>query len=278
MYWNFSYIQGTNILEMQNFLFLIFFLPVICNGQVRSFSFFAGANYPAIGAVTESQNLLLPTNTATGYSHMVSSIKIKQSFSGSAGLDAGGRVNFSLSKKFYLAAGLQLSYIRYQVNFEITDVSPGITMPFNVSPVVGVPIGSFYGSVRPHEVILTPTSGADLGKTTALMIQLPLTVGTKFARDRMRIGIGPVFSYLLHATQINSQISGTQGGQIIMQHKDTSKSNFAEYQAGAILQATYLVTDNIGVEFGAQKFFTPIYEISDNAKYNTFSLGLSYNL
>lgn len=263
---------------MGKLLFLALLLPCLAKAQLKSITFFAAANYPAMGSVTQQQNLLLPTHQATGYSHIVSATAIKTSFSNKIGFEAGGRADLSISKALFLSVGLQMNYLRYKVNHEVTAISPGSFMPPSVAPVFGgAPIGTFFGGIKPTEVLLTPITVEDQGNTTVLMLQLPLTVGTRLANDRIRLGVGPVFSYLLYATQISSRLSpGTAG--TIERYKDSSKSNFEEYQAGAIMQATYFITDKLGVEVSGQKFFTPVYEASAKAKYNTLSLGLSYSL
>ena len=65
-------------------------------------------------------------------------------------------------------------------------------------------------------------------------------------------------------------------------YKDSSKDGFNEFQAGITVQTTYLFGRHLGIDFTAQKFFTPICtsteQFVDRPKYNLLSLGLSYHL
>ena len=85
---------------------------------------------------------------------------------------------------------------------------------------------------------------------------------------------------MVRATQTKEQY--TASTRSISEYKDSSKDGFNEFQAGVTVQATYLLGRHVGVDFAAQKFFTAIYQsteqFADEAKYNLLSLGLSYHL
>jgi hypothetical protein len=156
------------------------------------------------------------------------------------------------------------------------------TLPPNVT--VGQPFGTFFaGSVRDQNgnIILNPDATLkkpkNLGNTTAISMQLPLLVGTSTLNNKLQVRTGPVFSYLLRSTEVRQ----TYSGGAISEYEDSSKHSFNEFQVGAGLQTTYLVRPSIGIDLGAQKFFTNIYKSNElaggNTRYNFVSLGLCYN-
>lgn len=275
---NFNYIKDANILEMHKFLVVAVFLPMMAQAQLKSVTLSAGADYPLIPSVSNNQNLLMPVNEATGFSHRPLPIETKNSFKGNVGFNAGARVDWTLSKLFFLSAGLQIRYLRYKQIVTVTNASTGLQIP-DARTVEGVPIGTFFGSIKPSgSTIVVGKKDDDIGKTNMTMLQLPLTVGTTVAKDRIRIGIGPVLSYLHYITQKSSRVLTTAGSTQIITYQDSSKKNYEEYHIGATLQGSYFITEHFGLELSAQQFLTPIYKTSDKPKLATFSLGASYTL
>jgi len=282
------YIQGANIFELKKYLILSFFLiGITCEAQIKNFSFHGSANYPIIKTVeTDHQSITLPMAGATGYTSFVIPVGVRESYVSMVGFDIGSRFDYHITSKFFITSGLSINLIRYKRTVEVSQLSPDIQFR-NLPATVGQPFGSFYGSfaIRDDQgnVILNPTSplqkSGDAGNTTTLSLQVPVLIGTSFLNKKLEVRTGALFSYLLYATQTKQQY--TPSTQSLSEYKDSSKDGFNEFQVGVTIQTTYLF-GRIGVDFAAQKFFTPIYksneEFGGEAKYNVLSLGLSYHL
>src|SRR5688572_2108961 len=181
--------------------------------QVKNFSFKAGVNYPVIPTKTmETQIKTLGTPGYEGFSFInVGSISL--SHESKPGIDLGGAVDYSISRKFFISTGLNLSYLRFKKRVKIErlgsdDVFDG---DFNPSTTVGTPMGSFYGSIiyrdangnvvvdengQPRTQITSLRSTDDHGKTSTLYLQVPVLVGTTFFHHKLIVRGGISVSYL----------------------------------------------------------------------------------
>ncbi len=283
------YIQGANIFEMKKYLLLsCFLIGMTCEAQVKNFSFHGSANYPIIKTVeTDLQPIPLTIPAATGYSSYVTQVNVRESFSSRVGFEIGSRFDYSVTSKFFITSGLSINHIRFKRTEEISLLSPDIQF-HNLPTTVGQPFGSLYGSITwrdaQGDVILNPPSlpqkSENIGNTTTFSLLAPVLIGTSFLNKKLEVRTGALFSYLLRATQTKEQY--TASTHSLSEYKDSSKDGFTEFQAGITVQTTYLLGRHVGVDFAAQKFFTPIYQSSeqfaDEAKYNLLSLGLSYHL
>ena len=265
-------------------------IGIMCQAQIKNFSIQAGANYPLIKDVEKKvETIFLPIPSSTGYTTISTGVTggIKESFSSSVGYQIGGQFDYSLGSNFFLTSGLSINYLRFQRSVTVSDLTLAVEQPVRVPTTVGQPFGAIYGGFTLRDVngdvVLTdprvPNRSENYGNTTSLSVQLPVLVGTSFLDNKVEVRIGPVFSYLLHATEIKGEYIGFNS---LSEYKDSSKDNFNEFQVGATIQTTYRVGQKIGVDFTAQKFFTPIYksgyQAGGEAKYNVLSLGLSYHL
>jgi len=284
------YIQGANIFEMKKYLILsCFLIGMTCEAQVKNFSFHGSANYPLIKTVeTDHQPTGITIPAATGYASYVTKVNVRESFSSKVGFEIGSRFDYYVTSKFFITSGLFISHVRFKRTVEISLQAPDIQFD-NFPTTVGQPFGSIYGSMTWRDaqgnVVLSPTSvfpqkSENLGNTTTWSVLAPVLVGTSFLNKRLEVRTGALFSYLVRATQTKEQY--TASTRSISEYKDSSKDGFNEFQVGVTVQATYLLGRHVGVDFGAQKFFTAIYQsteqFADEAKYNLLSLGHSYHL
>jgi hypothetical protein len=227
----------------------------------------------------------IPIAAATGYSYTTIGVRMKESFSERGAIELRGQLHYAVSPKFYLASGLSLHYARFQRNVRIlrTDGASEFmitTLNPPTSNIMGLPFGQIYtssvrnpdGSFTINQDLRNLTSSEDLGKTSTLTVQLPVLVGTSFFNDKLQLRTGPVFGYLLASSEITQRYANAT----LSEYKDTSKESFDEFQAGLTVQTTLMVTKTVGVDLGAQKFLTSIYN-HGRAKYNVVSLGLSYS-
>jgi hypothetical protein len=278
---------------MKTFLFFgLFFTAIIGQAQLKNFTLHADTNLPLIRSVEKNAVIAaLPIPTTSGYSYMAVNVGgLKESYTPKAGFRLGSKVDYSISKQFFITVGISLDYLRYQRSIEITKInsSPSSTMP---TPIVsGKPFGTFYGVpllrdqngnpiLESNGSIGIAKKSEDFGNTTTLSLQVPVTVGKSF-QDKFLVKTGIIFNYLMRATEVRQSV--TMPAVTVIEEKQTSKEGFNEFLTGATIQATYLPSPKIGIDVTAQKFFTPIYtgsyQSAGKAKLNTVSLGLSYSL
>jgi len=272
---------------MKKSLLLVFiFIGVASEAQIKRYTFKAGANYAIIPDVTHKEEMELQIPPSVGFISMqTTTASIRQQYKERAGFDAGASLDVGLSKKFFLTTGLSVSYLRFKQSMTITTLeSNTIDMELPTGGViVGAPIGSIkfedLGGDRDAPMLITSDKN---GETATLYLQTPLLAGTTFFKDRLIVRGGATISYLLNATTYKMTAS-YQGGTLQAHDvKVDSREGYTELLASATVQATYLVTKRIGVDFSANKFLSPIYSgedsSSDKAKYNTLALGVSYSL
>jgi hypothetical protein len=281
------YIQGANIFEMKKYLIVGFLLTVVATqAQIKNVSVSLSAGIPVIPSVESGAKFTgIPIAAATGYSYATIGVRMKESFSDRGAIELRSQLNYAVSPKFYLASGLSLHYARFQRNVRIlrTDGASELmitTLNPPTSNIMGLPFGQIYtssvrnpdGSFTINQDLRNLTNSDDLGKTSTLTMQLPVLVGTSFFNDKLHLRTGPVFGYLLASSEITQRYANAT----LSEYKDTSKESFEEFQAGLAFQTTLMLTKTVGVDIGAQKFFTSIYN-EGSAKYNVVSLGLSYS-
>ena len=279
---------------MKKFLILAAILIGIrSQAQFKNVSILAGVNYPMIKDVEKSvDRIVLPLPAATGYVSVSTAINggITESFTSSIGYQIGGQIDYAFGSKFFLTSGLSVNLFRFQRKVSVSDLTVTNEQPVLIQPSsnVGQPFGSLYGGFTIRDAtgrVVVSTDpmlyqrSENVGNTTSLSIQMPLLAGASFLKDKVELRMGPIFSYLLHATQIKHQYSSPGASS---DYKDSSKGSFNQFQAGAVIQTSYRITQKFGIDFSAQKFFTAIYKDSSQAagkaKYNALLLGLSYRL
>jgi hypothetical protein len=138
----------------------------------------------------------------------------------------------------------------------------------------GIPFGSFYGSTANDNIDVVKPGKPRADKTT-LYLSVPLMAGTSFLKGRLLIRTGATLSYLINASQYITTYSMATG--TTTEHKENSTNGYRSFLAGAAIQSTYRVTKYLGVDISYQHSLTPIYT-EKKSRYNTLSLGLSYNL
>ncbi len=278
---------------MKNIVLLaLMLLGFASEAQIKRYSFRVAANYPLIKDVTTSDVMTLTTPWYMGTSgsnpiNYTAETTIRQSFNGRMGFDASGNIDYAVSKKFFLTTGLTISYLRFKqiITIEGLGTSQSLT---EIPAISGGIIGDFYGSITFRNtggnIVTQPaqlTQSDKLGETTTLYLQTPVLVGVSLLKDKLLIRGGVTFSFLLNATRYKSQSSYNGTAFVSSDYKDNTKEGYTDVMASGTVQATYLITKRIGVDFSFNKYFTSIYSNTDQskkAKYNVLSLGLSYNL
>jgi len=281
---------------MKRSLLLFYMLStLITQAQVKNFSFKAGVNYPVIPTKTvETQITSLALPESSGFSPItVGSISLVHE--SKPGIDLGGAFDYSISRKFFISTGLNLSYLRFKKLAKIEKLSGGqIESDFDLPTTVGMPMGSFYGSIiyrdangnvvvgepRPETEISSLRSTGDQGKTSTLYLQVPVLVGTTFLHDKLIVRAGISVSYLLSASQYVDRYS--YENQSVESHKETSRDGYTAILASCTVTTTYKITRMLGVDLSMNQFLSPIYnqsgKTSFKSKYSTLAFGLSYTL
>lgn len=272
-------------------LLALMLLGFASEAQIKHYSFKVAANYPLIKDVTTSDVMTLTQPWYMGTSGSNSIIytartTIRQSFNEHMGIDASGNIDYAVSKKFFLTTGLTVSYLRFKQI--ITIESLGTSQSLTEIPATGSITGHPYGSITFHDtegkIVTQPallTQSDKLGETTTLYLQTPVLVGVSLLKDKLLIRGGATFSFLLNATSYKSQSSYDGTAFVLSDYKDNTKEGYTDVMSSGTVQATYLITKRIGVDFSFNKYFTSIYSNNDQskkAKYNVLSLGLNYHL
>ena len=97
-------------------------------------------------------------------------------------------------------------------------------------------------------------------------IELPVLFSMRVADDRYRVMLGPEFGYALGTTVKN--MSGK---------KDPASADALQrFNVGAVLQTTYFVTDNLGIDVKFDCGFTKTFAAIDKGHNASVMVGLSY--
>jgi hypothetical protein len=270
---------------MRKFLILGFFLTgIVCHAQIKNFTINLGAGVPIISSVKSAQDMnSVPIPASTGYSYTVLKANLEQTFSDRRAFELRGQFDYGLTSKIFLTSGLSLNYIQFQRNVRIVDIERNFGETVTLYPpksTEGLPFGTISfrdinGDIIVNQNLRDLTKSEDIGNTTAMSLQIPVLIGTSIFNDKLQVRLGPVFSYLLRATEIKP----TYANGSFSESKVSSKDNFTEFNTGLSLQTTFLISPRFGVDFSAQKFLTPIYteENLRKAKYNLLMFGVSYH-
>jgi hypothetical protein len=274
-------------------LFILIAENISCFAQIKGYSVHIGPNYTSIGNVTYTSQSTVLMPSYTGFSSYVSTVNtVHQSFDGMAGAEASGKLDYTLPGRFFLTSGLTINYLRFKQSAFIETLSgpPATDFPPTMA-TEGSPMGGFYfrnmnGDRQPQklETIAMPVDKR-LGKTQVWYVQVPVMVGTSFWNNRLVVRGGFTASYVVHASQyqakysIDYSSSTGPSGQIDVKSVNAT-NNFTSVSVGSILQSTYYITKNIGIDLSAQRSFSGVYKSENGSpkpKYNTFSLGVSYS-
>ena len=284
---------------MKQLLPLLFLLSAsVAFGQLKNFSFSLSANYPLIGDVIENNNEIVALVPATGYTRYWANVgNLRESY------DTKPGINFSVDfqayefGKYFIRTGLELQYYRYQRSITVEGIiQDQVTFPVSIHP--NVTVGSSYGVITaiqrdPEGNILVDSvtgflnmgsveplqSNPNLGKTTSLYLQVPVTIGRKFMRDRLIISAGTVASFIVRATEVKEEFSVASG---IHEYTDKSTEGFNAFLLGGVANVTYFLHKQIGLKLSYQRYFNPIYKSDYQAAgktyFNILSAGVTFQL
>jgi len=238
-------------------LFILLVGNISCFAQFKDFSIQVGPNYTLIGDVSQTftvtQEFIL-TGSTSSYTKTTGSIRTR--FDALMGVDAGGSFNYELPGRFFLTSGLTIHYLRFKQRVSVESIS--------------------------HTQTSSSTPDDALGKTSAWYLQMPVMAGTAFWNNKLVVRTGLTASAVLNARQYQQHYAIDYSTSVPVEKVTVSPGNvtgnFTTLSIGAVLQGTYCITPNIGVDLTAQRSFSNIYksEIQAGAKYNTLSLGMRY--
>lgn len=263
-------------------LLALMFVSFISDAQIKRYSFKAAANFPIIPSVVSKVNLE-PSQLTPGMPFSTEKITIEETFDEKAGFNFGGQLDFSVDNKIFITTGLSVSYLRFrQINTLIDFTSQGYTYKLTELAegdyLTGSPVGTVISDSPGSSFFKTDEK---LGETTTLYLQSPVLAGVSLFKNRLMISAGATFSFLVNATTYSYKIYQDETLLSIQLMKEQSYDRFTQLLVSATVQATYLVTRQIGINFNANAYLSPVYSASDQskkAKYNVLSLGLSYSI
>lgn len=97
-------------------------------------------------------------------------------------------------------------------------------------------------------------------------LELPVLYSMRVADDRYRVMIGPEFGYAL----------GTDVKNLSGKKDPASADALKRFNLGAVLQTTYFVTDNLGVDVKFDCGLTKTFSAGDGGHNASVMVGLSY--
>lgn len=261
-------------------LFLLLVSVVTASAQLKDFSITGGITYPYIKSKMETTTFTgVPT---TGYGqYYVSSYSFKESYEVQPGLQLGGRMDMSLTQRFFLTTGISVSWLRYKQSALILLPQETQLTPIYEYPTLPI-IDNIYDTPDDDKI----------GKTSAWYLQVPLSVGTTLLKNnRLAIQAGFMFSIVLDARTYTRKFSyvpsvtPTQQPGYIFYYpyqievnvvRENVTDSFTQVRAGGMISIAYKITERVNVNVSGQPDFTPLYKEGMGAKPVTFALGGSY--
>jgi hypothetical protein len=256
----------------KNLLFVLLLLSGVSQAQTHRFMFHLGANRVMLPAVETHSELSLVIPVSTGISYYKYPITVRQEFSGKVGFDLGAKADVALTDRFFITTGLQASFVRYRKSITIEDFPP---VEYNGTVINGVPAGSVvFEPVPSGNNTVTLNSGGD-GNTSLWYGQIPVMAGTSFLHSKLVVRAGAMFSLLAYASENKTRYSLT-APNTTEAYKDTDKSAYHTFQAGAAVDATYFIWPWMGIDLSFDHSLTSLYGDQSKPRMSTVSLGLNY--
>jgi hypothetical protein len=288
-------------------LFILLAGNISCLAQVTNYSIHLGTNYTLIGDVDDMSNI----NTApvvpasSGYYTVVTNVgTLRHSFQGYMGFNVSGKFDYMLPGRFFITSGLTVNFLRFKHMTRVENLgyeNKPITINHLGSTTIVSPMGSFYtidedGKFTP--VTAEFNTDEKLGKTQAWYLQIPIMAGRSFYNKKLIVRSGLTLSMILHASEYQYDYSmPVRGVQFtndrtirrpdtyssiptLKVSRQSNTSDFTTVSIGAVLQGTFMLNKNIGIDLIAQRSLSPIYKpetTSVKPVYNTISMGLSYS-
>ena len=257
----------------RSLLFVLLLLSGISHAQTHRFMFHLGANRVVLPTVDTQSELSLVIPVSTGITYYKYPVTIRQQFSGKVGFDFGAKADYFLTKRFFITAGLQASYVRYQKSITIENFPTAIESEGTV--INGVPAGSVVFEPVPSGNNAVTLNSAGDGNTSLWYGQIPVMAGTSFLQSKLVVRAGAMFSGLAYASENKTRFSLTAPNGTET-YKDTDKSAYHTFQAGAALDATYFVWPWMGIDLSFNHSLTSLYGEQSKPRMSTVSLGLNY--
>lgn len=250
-------------------LIIIIFSCFFATAQVKNFAVSVSQNYSVIKGSTEYVDI---QSYNPGNYPYTTTYGLKQRFSGKVGLDVSAKLDYAISKRFFISTGVSGSYMRFDRNMEVIVKDFGSQIQ-DVNTTGDVLLKPYNSSTIIREKIVTLS--APRPDKTALYVSVPAMIGTTFLNDKLLIRTGATLSYLINATQYITRYSFET--QTLNEYRESSRKDYHSFLAGVTIQSTYRITKYLGADLSFQHSLTPIYT-ENKSRYNTFTAGLSYNL
>jgi hypothetical protein len=266
---------NNSYLLMKICILLLLFCSITSHAQLKQISFHLSPNFPLIGNSKTTEQLVWGHPSAS----------IVESYKGRIGFTSSSTIDYQLSHQFFISSGLQIQYIRYkrdiEISFNQSSLVPG-TLPIGNFVVQGSPLNVIQGSTP-----LTPadyfggssslssfSSPNNLGETTALYCQVPILAGAHLLKGKLFIKAGPSVAFLARGTFERKRFYSSGGVETEI---DKSGDGFTNTLLNGLFSVSWSVWKNINTDLMYLHSFSAINE-NGNAKYNVLSLGISYNL
>jgi hypothetical protein len=265
--------------------------------QIRNFSIKMAVNRPLITENSQEPEVTSITDPSTGYSSTWTNVgTLNEHFDEKPGFGLTSSFQAFTFKNFFIETGLGVQYYRYKRYLSV-DMQKNQNAGTISYPVTGGQVGQPHGGII---IIGTPPRNPDggtvldpfnlpdidflepsdnIGKTTTLYLQLPVTAGKFFFKNKLLVKAGFTADFLLQATEIKNTWSEENGLYEFHDYKDKHAEGFTPVTVNGMFQTSYFIVKNLGIDLTYQRSLNAIYKDSDmgNSYYNIFSVGVSYH-
>lgn len=279
---------------MKHFLILLLFvISVGSTAQIKNFEFKAAANSSFINSATKNLSpvSLRPVDPASGYTSYTTNLgSIKESYESNVGFEVTSSFQAWEFKNFFLRSGLGIQYLRFHKKITMENqvqnliITPGIFPGTDFQ--MGNPYGVIVGGIYPRDgnVQWLPAQGQlfetnpNLGKTTALYLQIPVSIGRTFFSDKLMVAANLQAQFLAHATVVKEEYlySG------MTEYKDKSADGFSNTLFLIGVESAYKIVKPISLSLAYNRSLTPIYDersqVGGKTFFNNVSLGVNYSI
>lgn len=275
-------------------LILCFLLSSTAYGQLKNPAIRLSAIYTHIPAVSPETR---PTTyvPSSGYSSTTISTRLSERYESKPGVELNFGVDAFSFSKFFVRIGMTAQYLSYKrsINAESNDYTylTGFSNPggINTSPL-NIIVGSYVERDPSGNVIVANQDGTGaslfendpkVGQTTVLYMQLPVTIGRTFLKDKIRLQLGVSPSFLVRSTVFKQMLSYEGAGSFRSYvENDRTGEGFTRVSMNGLFEMSYALTNRVGLHINYQRSFSPIYTEGNRpggrAFLNVFALGASY--
>ena len=250
------------------------FSPIFAVAQNTRLTIGFSANYSMISDLHGKVESNIPTP-----SYYKDYVSTNENYNGKSGGKIFSSLEIDLPGHFYSETGLGFNLLRYERKMTLNHVgNSGSTIP-DTSWIfhVGYPTTPFFPYPDTGYLsIVYPDSYSWPDKITVIYMDIPLKVGYKLLKDKLRVNAGIVASVLVFSYHYYFNFETN------MRENKTGCKDLNSLLLNSEFGLSYQFTKKIAVTGNYTRSLTPIYQsdyrLVGKAKYQYFSVGVTYNI